>query len=83
MERPNITEERFDEICNQAGKLNAIFKMLNEYFDDNERFIMISMIFSKFSHEMCGNDDDENEKNLKYVNECIEKRQKSIFKKSK
>jgi type I restriction-modification system DNA methylase subunit len=74
MERPNITEERFDEIMLLGSRIDSVIDMMCADYDPHERYIIISLLFTKqISQNIEKNSDGEKEceRNLIYVRDLM------------
>ncbi len=83
MKRPEITLERFEEILAQTERLYFIVHTVNYDFEENEIFIMISMILAKISDTHSNGNEEEGQKNMEYLEKCLSKIASVILKKEK
>lgn len=79
MERPNITEERFDEILNQAAKLSSIIEIVCSDFEDYEIYLIVSTLFTEKIHHHSNGDQKEADKNLIYTRSLLIKKAQSMI----
>jgi hypothetical protein len=74
MERPNITEERFDEIMLLGSRVDSVIDIMCADYEPNEKYIVISLLFTKQISENIDSGSDgekECEKNLIYVRDLM------------
>ncbi len=86
MEKPNITEERFDEIMLLATRVDAVIDIMCADYEPHERYIVISLLFTQQIAEHTKKGDTgalECEENLLYVRDMILKKANSLAAKEK
>lgn len=83
MERPDITEERLDEILEQAQRLGIMIEMMSYNFQENEIFMIMSIILAKKASDISKDDQQDIKKNVDYVEKWLTKKANSILSKEK
>lgn len=81
MERPDITEERLDEILEHAQRLAIIIEMMSYNFEENEIFMMMSIILAKKANDTSQNNQNDIKENVNYVQKMLMKKANSILSK--
>lgn len=86
MERPNITEERFDEILELGARIDSMIDIMCADYEQHERYIIVSLLFTKqITDNLEAGDDGEKEcqKNLFYVRDMMIRKANSLAAKEK
>lgn len=81
MERPDITEERLDEILEQAQRLSIMIEMMSYNFEENEIFMIMSIILAKKASDISKGCQEDTRKNVDYVEKMLMKKANSILSK--
>lgn len=86
MERPNITEERFDEIMLLGARIDNMIDIMCADYEPYERYIIVSLLFTKQINDNIekGSDGEkECEQNLLYVRDMMIRKANSLAAKEK
>ncbi len=86
MERPNITEERFDEIMLLGARIDNVIDIMCADYDAHEKYIVVTLLFTKQinDHVEKGSEGEkECEKNLIYVRDLMLRKANSLAAKEK
>lgn len=86
MERPNLTEERFDEIMTLGARIDSMIDLMCADYEKHEKYIIVTLLFTKQINDNIEEGDDgekECQKNLLYVRDMMLRKANSIAAKEK